>query len=621
MAQNSKWPTNKDEAKKAISRLENNDTDFIIKRLWEEFEHSITDQEIKEVGNRSSEEWNQDHKHYLLDELASLDIRAGYSSEGFLGLFVKHFTASKFNGVVKSVFDPAFGLGNLLFMAFDGSRPGTSVIFDEDNKEVETNNIIAKYIEGIEINTRTCLFANALGKTFGYNVEVKNSDALRFKEHNPSKHQLVVCEPPFNLKLSMTAQSDFLNQDWSFGQPPAGRADWAWPQIVYKHLSNNGYGFLFTPRGALFRKSPSELKIRAKMISSGAIRAVINLPSGSSSSSRIPSSLIIFAGSEVPRAKRDEVLLLSMPEPESRPGSMQYFSNLRQSVFDVCDNFYDFERGKFERVIGYSAAVGRTDQSLIHNDWNIDPSNFVTEIASGIDTKLSVRNEIGKISKDSNDFNELINQTKLKFNSFTVKAEFTTIGEMIKSGKLIQVTGMTKNELKREILTGPTSENYFTVEDLRRNEKFEATGKIDWERDPDDRPEIRTEANDVVLIKTGKPAAKVDNNGGALLFSPLSVLRITDEGRKVVTPKILAFMLNGEGVKKFMHGSMVGRLEIEKVPIPILSSLNRDEINEKLMIIERLIAKSSNLNNQLHALDLKLSKVLWGEFEGLQEEK
>ena len=70
-----------------------------------------------------------------------------------------------------------------------------------------------------------------------------------------------------------------------------------------------------------------------------------------------------------------------------------------------------------------------------------------------------------------------------------------------------------------------------------------------------------------------------------------------------------------------MHVSMVGRLEIEKVPIPILSSLNRDEINEKLMIIERLIAKSSNLNNQLHALDLKLSKVLWGEFEGLQEEK
>ena len=617
MAQNSKWPTNKDEAKKAISRLENNDTDFIIKRLWEEFEHSITDQEIKEVGNRSSEEWNQDHKHYLLDELASLDIRAGYSSEGFLGLFVKHFAASKFNGVVKSVFDPAFGLGNLLFMAFDGSRPGTNVIFNEDNKEVETNNIIAKYIEGIEINTRTCRFANALGKTFGYNVEVKNCDALGFKEHNPSKHQLVVCEPPFGMKV----QYDFLQQDWSFGQPPAGRADWAWPQIVYKHLSNNGYGFLFTPRGALFRKSPSELKIRAKMINSGAIRAVINLPSGSSSSSRIPSSLIIFAGSEVPRTKRDEVLLLSMPEPEGRPGSVQYPSSLRQSVFDACDDFYDFERGKFDRIIGYSAAVGRTDQSLINNDWNIDPSNYVTEIATGIDTKLSVRNEIGKISKDSDDLNELINQTKIKFNSFAVKAVFTTIGEMIKSGKLIQVTGMTKNELNREALTGSKFENYLTVQDLRRNELLQATGKVDWERDTNNRPEIRTKLNDVVLIKTGIPAAKVDYTGGALLFSPLSVLRITDEGRKVVTPKILAFMLNGEGVKKFMHGSMVGRLEIEKVPIPILSSLNRDEINEKLMFIERLINKSSNLNNQLHALDLKLSKVLWGEFEGLQAEK
>ena len=111
----------------------------------------------------------------------------------------------------------------------------------------------------------------------------------------------------------------------------------------------------------------------------------------------------------------------------------------------------------------------------------------------------------------------------------------------------------------------------------------------------------------------------MDYHGGALLFSPLSALRITEKGEKFVTSKILAFILNGDGIKKFMHGTSVGRLAIEKVPIPILNKINRDEINEHLLAIEKLIMRANELRNQLDALDLMLNKVLSGEFEGLQE--
>ena len=89
------------------------------------------------------------------------------------------------------------------------------------------------------------------------------------------------------------------------------------------------------------------------MISAGTIRAVINLPPGSSSSSRVPMSLIIFAGSGVPLSKNDEILFLSMPELDGRPGTMGNPSNLFKSIHDACDVFNDFERGKFKRVIGY----------------------------------------------------------------------------------------------------------------------------------------------------------------------------------------------------------------------------------------------------------------------------
>ena len=178
---------------------------------------------------------------------------------------------------------------------------------------------------------------------------------------------------------------------------------------------------------------------------------------------------------------------------------------------------------------------------------------------------------------------------------------------------------MTKNELKKEPLEGALHEEYLTVGDIRDSGPLEASGKIALEKEFSNRPKIRTEPNDVVFIKTGRPAAKVDYYGGALLYSPLSLLRLTNEGQKIFNHRILAFYLNGDGAKKFMHGGTIGRLEIEKVPFPIFDLATRDQINENLLGIEKLLTRSKKLSNKLDELELKLSRVLWGEFKGLKE--
>jgi len=608
------WAKDKNEVTKALSSFEDSPYGERLNRLWGEIEPNTNGEEIKEVSRQSSDQWDFGRKLVLLDGITSLEIGNSAPSQPFLGEFIKHLIASKFKGTVDSIFDPAFGFGNLIFGSLDGSIPGQGLDVDEDGNVVDIDFIIAKRIEGAEINSSVCSLANVLGRIFGFNIDIKVHDSLRPGGDLPSKHQLVVCEPPLGMKIS----PDYLKQDWEFGQPPSQNADWAWAQIVCKHLSADGYGLLFVPRGALFR-SGKELTIRSRMISAGTIRAVINLPSGSSSSSRVPMSLIIFAGAGVPLSKSNEILFLSIPEPDGRPGSMEHPIGLFNSIHQACDVFENFEQGKFKRVIGYSAVVSRTDKSLNHNDFIIDPSNYVTQVATGIDVKLSVRSEMQKISKESEELFNLISETKEKLNSFIVKAEFTTIGEMIKSGKLIQVTGMTKNEFKREVYSDSLQEEYLEVSDVRRVGPLNATGVITLEAGSSGRPKIRTEPNDVVFIKTGKPAAKVDYYGGALLFSPLSVLRLTDEGKKHFNHKVLAFYLNGEGAKKFMHGGTVGRLEIEKVPFPLFDAVNRKQINESISAIEKLIMRSNSLNNQLNALDSKLSKVLWGEFDGLEE--
>jgi len=615
MAQRGLWAKDKKEVIQAISDLRDTQSDRVIQELWVKISASITDEKIKEVNERTSEKW-QNIRFSLLDELSSLEFQSSSISPSFLGEFIKNFVVSKFNYSIKTIFDPAFGLGNMIFCSLDGSKPGQSIGFDEDGKEFYSNDVISRRIEGTEIDNSVCLFANALGKLFGYDIAIKNGNSLDFRESLPSKHQLVVCQPPAGMKL----HEEFLKQDWSFGQPSAQQADWAWAQIVYKHISADGYGLLFVPRGALFRTGPKELFIRSRMIAEGAIRAVINLPSGSSLASRVPMSLIILAGAEIPVSKKNEILFLSMPEPnEGRPGSLEYLSSQLKSIHEACDVFYAFEQGRFKRELGYSAVVGRTDKSLINNEWRIDPSNYVTDISTGINVKLDLNDDIAKISKESEELTNLIIETKKKFASFIIKAEFTTIGEMIKSGKLIQVTGMTKNELKKEPLEGALHEEYLTVGDIRDSGPLEASGKIASEKESSNRPKIRTEPNDVVFIKTGRPAAKVDYHGGALLYSPLSLLRLTNEGQKIFNHRILAFYLNGDGAKKFMHGGTIGRLEIEKVPFPIFDLATRDQINENLLGIEKLLSRSKKLSNKLDELELKLSRVLWGEFKGLKE--
>ena len=132
---------------------------------------------------------------------------------------------------------------------------------------------------------------------------------------------------------------------------------------------------------------------------------------------------------------------------------------------------------------------------------------------------------------------------------------------------------------------------------------------------------VCTEPDDVVFIKTGRPAAKVDKLGKNTLLSPLSVLRITEAGRKVISPELLAFVLNSERVKKFIQGSTIGRLMIESIPIPIMDIANSTEINTGLDLIQRLLMKSNDLNAQLSSLEEKLGQVLAGEFDGLEEER
>ena len=615
-----KFPKTKSELMSAVEKHHsNNEYLSIRKKLWDRVEGLVQDHHLMEIAELTTEQWNVIHKRSFLDKFGSLHSFSKFISSDYLGAFLKNFAHSKFGGVVESVFDPAFGIGNIIFNAFDGSEQTSVVEVDEYGITTEVNGIIAKNIHGYELNSVVCDIANNAGKLFGFNTSVETMDALLTASKSEKKHQLVVCEPPVGVRL----QKIHSQQDWAFGIPER-QSEWAWAQIVHKNIAPSGYGLLFVARGALFRKSPSEVLIRTNMVFAGAIRAVINLPSGSAYNHGLPMSLIIFSGESDTKEKQREILFINMPKSVTRVKALET-SSIYESIHNACELFYKFESGQeVEQELGYSSVVNYQESNLIKTKMNLDPAVHVSQVTTGVDTILNVSAEAEKIYLTSLELSSLTREAKDQLNKLTIKAEFTTIGDLISSGQVSQFLGMLKNNLPEnfeDYKNEDDNRTFFKPEDLRETGELRASGSISKELMGKISDKFWTEPGDVVFIKTGTPAAKVDTKGGSLILSPLSVLRVRMLNTPALSPQMLAFILNGKGVKKYMDGGVIGRLQVESVPIPKFDAEIGVEINQKLLLIQALIMKSKVLNEHLHTLEQRLNNVLSGEIDGFKVNK
>lgn len=630
-------PANLEQLENAVERLkvEKPETHQLVKILKQQIPQTEIVTRLKDLRLITKADFLSQNRMTILLALISDDRIQNSQSDPILAEFVKHFASMINSGNLKSVLDPAFGLGILIYSAFNGSNgPETEIDYDETGKEIEVRRLIARKIVGSDIHEGVVQVARQLGELLGFETEIKVGNALRTAQDFRMKHDLVVCEPPAGLRLD----EDLLRQDWPYGRPAKSSADWAWGQIVQNHVAESGYGLLFVTSGALFRSNPNDVLVRAKMVGSGAIRAVINLPSGMSPAHRANMSLIVFGATSRNSYSDNRILFIDMTEPDFRRGTFEYTKKLIEKIHDACDIFADFENGFFDREVGYTAALSVRDPQLLKNNMNLNPSLYVTQMVTGIDTKLSVKKDVSNVGKKIAELTNLAKQAEVDLSTFSVKAEFVNLGELIATGKIIQVLGMSKNDLKENRVLGVKYDadsgdrvgledevekriQYISVEDIRQPGELQQTGSLRPDLVKRDNALVLTEPGDVVFIKTGRPAAKVDRSGKKHLFSPLTVLRITPEGRKTISPEVLAFVLNGERVKKFMQGTTIGRLQIESVPIPIMESVNTSEINRGLDLVQRLLMKSLETNNELIKLEQKLNQVLAGEFDGLQEER
>jgi SAM-dependent methyltransferase len=163
-------------------------------------------------------------------------------------------------GSWSSALDPACGGGTLLAAA---ARRGARELYGQDNLPVQA------------LRSAVSLVLTAPEAE----VTVRAADSLRADAFPDVVVDAVLCNPPYGVR---DWGHDELAYDprWAYGFPARAESELAWVQHALAHLTPGGYAALLLPPATAGRASGR--RVRAELVRSGALRAVIALPVGAS---------------------------------------------------------------------------------------------------------------------------------------------------------------------------------------------------------------------------------------------------------------------------------------------------------------------------------------------------
>ncbi|WP_208605924.1 N-6 DNA methylase [Streptomyces albus] len=163
-------------------------------------------------------------------------------------------------GTPARVLDPACGSGTLLAAA---ARQGARELYGQDALPVQARrSAVSLRLTAPEAE-----------------VTVRAADSLRADAFPGLTADAVLCNPPYG---DRDWGHDELAYDprWAYGVPPRAEPELAWVQHALAHLAPGGHAVLLLPPAVAGRASGR--RVRAELVRSGALRAVIALPPGAS---------------------------------------------------------------------------------------------------------------------------------------------------------------------------------------------------------------------------------------------------------------------------------------------------------------------------------------------------
>ncbi|MEU0332861.1 N-6 DNA methylase [Streptomyces sp. NPDC006193] len=205
----------------------------------------------------------------LLERWLRTHVRQITTTPVQLAELMARAAAQKHPGPVRSVLDPACGAGTLLLAA--GKQWGTDHAAARLHYLGQDSDAVL-----VEL-ARARLSMGRFAEPDLSNVSLAAGDTLRADAHADAQVDVVLCDPPSNERDWGHAELA-TDPRWVYGQPPRTEPELAWVQHAVAALAPGGVAVLVLPPAVAARRAGR--RIRAGLLRSGVLRAVIALPPG-----------------------------------------------------------------------------------------------------------------------------------------------------------------------------------------------------------------------------------------------------------------------------------------------------------------------------------------------------
>ncbi|MFF4379214.1 N-6 DNA methylase [Kitasatospora sp. NPDC001547] len=484
-------------------------------------------------------------------------------------------------GVPATVLDPAVGLGAVLLV-----HPPTTGRYGQD----------ADPVTAALARLRLALHTPA-DEPGPLPLDLRAGDALRADGFPGDTFEAVLCQPPYNERDWGHDELQF-DTRWPGGLvPPRGESELAWVLHCLAHTRPGGLAALLLPPTVAARRAGR--RIRAELLRSGALRAVIALPAGAAPPYGVPLHLWVL---RAPRPGDDfrQVLLLDAGAAPSGPAGAAGaptaeggrdkvdWTELRRTVLEAWRGFDLAAREGLpvpDDRPGVHRAMAAID--LLDDETDLSPARHVPPAAplGGAAELGHLGGRLAELLAGLPDPATLLPRPAAAPDGASGGASggagggasgasgaapvgTVTIGELVRGGAL-EVFSSGTGAATRPIGTGPGGTPVVTDQDLATG----AAPSAVLADCPGPAGDVRTRPGDVLVPALGGGTARVVPADGPLVGVALGrQLHLLRPDRGALDPEFLAgqFRSTAGTRRAASHATTTARLDIRRVELPRL---------------------------------------------------
>lgn len=320
---------------------------------------------------------------YMLGQFALAEGKRGgafYTPASIVSMIVEMI--EPFEG---RVYDPAMGSGGFFVQS------EKFIERHANEKKVEALTQKQKIsIYGQEYNHTTWQLAamNMAIRGLDYDFGKEPASTYTNVQHPELRADFIMANPPFNMKEWSTGVDDN-DPRFTYGQPPAGNANFAWMQHMLHHLAPDGSQALLLANGSMSSTTNNEGEIRKALIENDLVECMVALPGQLFTNTQIPACIWFLTKNKTARtdkagrklrARKGEVLFIDARNlGYMKDRVLRDFT--RDDIQKVADLYHAWKTGKEVNGIAYEDQAGfcksATLEDITKHDFVLTPGRYV----------------------------------------------------------------------------------------------------------------------------------------------------------------------------------------------------------------------------------------------------